>query len=76
MEMVVLLPAPLGPRRLKISPCGDVEAHAVDGEHALGRVVLLAQLLDLDDAHRPILLVGPPPSPLYTSGAGGGHVTR
>ena len=52
MEMVVLLPAPLGPRRLKISPSRDVEAHAVDGQHALGRVVLLAQLLDLDDAHR------------------------
>ena len=31
----------------------DVEADAVDGQHALGRVVLLAQLLDLDDAHRP-----------------------
>src|SRR5665647_3314657 len=36
---------------------GDVEAHAVEGEHALGRVVLLAQLLDLDDVHRPTLPV-------------------
>ena len=35
----------------------DVEADAVDGQHALGRVVLLAQLLDLDDAHEPILPV-------------------
>ena len=58
MEMVVLLPAPLGPSRLKISPSLDVEAHAVDGQHALGRVVLLAQLLDLDDAHRPTLPYG------------------
>ena len=67
MEMVVLLPAPLGPRRLKISPSRDVEAHAVDGQHALGRVVLLAQLLDLDDAHRPTLLVRASDGSLYTT---------
>ena len=29
----------------------DVEAHLVDGQHALGRVVLLAKLPHLDDAH-------------------------
>ena len=36
---------------------GDVEAHAVDGQHALGRIVPFAQVLDIDDAHRPTLPV-------------------
>ena len=57
MEIVVLLPAPLGPSRLKISPRSMCEAHVVDGEHALGRVVLLAKLPHLDDAHAPALPV-------------------
>ena len=66
--MVVVLPAPLGPSRLKISPSGMAKRDAVDGQHALGRVELLAQLLDLDDAHRPTLLVGVSAEPRYTPG--------
>ena len=73
MEMVVLLPAPLGPSRLKISPSVDGEADAVDGQHALGRVVLLAQLLAprrCSPAAPPVVLDA---VPRYTRRPGGGH---
>src|SRR5665647_1431278 len=47
----------VGPEQAEDLAPGDVEADAIDGEHSLGRVVPLAQLLDLDDAHRPTLPV-------------------
>ena len=51
--MVVVLPAPLGPRKAKISPCCDVERDVVDG----GEVAeLLDQVLDLDH-ERPRLTI-------------------
>jgi hypothetical protein len=51
------LAGPVGTEKAEDLAPGDVEADAIDGEHALGGIVLLAQLLDLDDAHRPTLLV-------------------
>ena len=58
IEMVVVLPAPLGPSRLKISPFPDGERDVVDGHRALGRVELLAEPLDRDRFH----VVPPHPS--------------
>ena len=47
--MVVVLPAPLGPRNAKISPAGDIERNAVHGfDFAEG----LHQVLDVNHGRR------------------------
>jgi len=51
------LAGPVWPEQAEDLALVDIETDAVDGQHALGRVVLLAQLLDLDDVHRPTLPV-------------------
>src|SRR5664280_2668921 len=45
------LAGPVGAQETEDLALGDLKAHAVHGEDSLGRVVLLAQIKDLDDGH-------------------------